>query len=153
MRSRRVWIVVALALTGVGFAQDAAKGRVAVEVVDPSGAFVPDAIVQVVGMHNTPVIKIEADVRGRAAMSLDPGIYFLIVTARGFKSFSQTLDVTDRATLSVRAVLAVGNMCAGCLIISGPDVIEIEHDLPDGTIATTELKLAILPARKLRMRW
>jgi hypothetical protein len=58
------------------------KGR----VIDPSGAFVPGALVQVFRKSSPaePVAKIKADSGGLFTASLDPGIYVLFVSSQGF---------------------------------------------------------------------
>jgi hypothetical protein len=56
-------------------------------VIDPSGAFVPGALVQVFRKSSPtePVAKIKADNDGSFAASLAPGIYTVFVSSQGFK--------------------------------------------------------------------
>jgi outer membrane receptor protein involved in Fe transport len=109
----------ALLATATLAAQDA-RGRIGGRVVDPAGAPIPHATVEVT--EAATQVKLTATTNDAGAydvLYLEPGTYTVAVTAHGFKSFERTnlqVRVADRLTLDV--TLPIGQVNES-IVVSG----------------------------------
>ncbi len=81
-------------------AQQAATVPVAIHVSDPTGANVAHAQVRLVPAADKSRSKLETDDKGRVSINLKPGPYALFVSAAGFKTTAQHVDVATAADKS-----------------------------------------------------
>jgi len=91
-----------------------ANGRIRGSVVDSSGAAVVDATVKIVNVDtNLERTLTTTDVGTFDVPNLPPGIYNVIVTKSGFRTFKQSsIKLEVAATFAVTATLEVGEMSA-----------------------------------------
>jgi len=96
---------------------DAKTGSLEIDVVDPSGAAIARAEIQIQLRPQGPVQKFSADQSGKLSVDLQPGGYDVLVSSPGFRQEARevTLEEASRQELSV--TLEVGSY-------SGPRVIE-----------------------------
>jgi hypothetical protein len=82
-------------------AAQAALGRLEIKVVDPIGGAVPGAKVQVDHVNAT------TDSGGSAALDLNIGVHEVRISAPGFETQIQDVEVTDTLGLQVRIALKI----------------------------------------------
>ncbi len=97
-------------------------------VLDPSGAVVPSAAVELVNTATHVSKKIVSDTQGRFLFNfLPPGTYELSVSATGFNTYHQTgitLDVNAPATVNVR--LAVQSTSQQMTVNANAEMVDTE---------------------------
>ena len=100
-----------LVLCGVGFAQSSSgtAGTIRGSVLDPSGAAIGGAVVQLHNAISHYDRSVHADDQGRFAFDNVPfNSYHLSATAPGFQTGSQDLDVRSAIPLDIKVALALG---------------------------------------------
>lgn len=105
--------------------QRPSQSALKLQVQDQSGARVPSALIQIRSQGPNTSLDARTGQAGEVTVSPDPGTYV-------------RLELGREGGISVE-----------------PDVVnmEIEHPMPDQTIAELPLELVMLPTRKLRHRW
>ena len=87
----------------------ASSGQIVGQVVDPSGAAVPAAHVDVRNKETSYARDVSTDTAGRYAVSQVPlGAYQVLTTADGFRAESREVTVTLGSTITANFRLAVG---------------------------------------------
>ncbi len=111
---------------GRATAQTAATGALGGTIIDPTGAVVPGAKVQVTSRSNGEVRTTRSDLRGEYLVPLlTPGTYAVTVSKSGFETStypSIQLEVTETATLDVR--LRIGTMERTVSVTSGASQLQ-----------------------------
>jgi hypothetical protein len=119
-------------------------------VTDASGAVVSNADVQARCVDSGLTSETTSDAEGRALVALGAGKCAVSVQARGFESFSQTLDLAGRPHQAVTAVLKVGQSCSGlCPVVNADEEIEFQRFIPEEAILAIPIEPVVLPARRL----
>ena len=106
-------LVIALAASGKLNAQTTASGGLSGIISDPSGAVVPDALVQLTGVAKNTLQEKTTDRDGvYGFFFVSPGEYVLTVTRPGFRRESRTLHIAlgPPATLNVSLKLQSQNL-------------------------------------------
>ena len=118
-------LVASTAVSGNAVAQLAGKGGLNGRVIDPTGATIPDADIQVVQQGTN--FKQEAHTTGSGdySFSLDPGKYTLIISHEGFKSVTQqNVNVNALQTFSVDVTLPLGESTEQVTVTDQPPLLE-----------------------------
>jgi hypothetical protein len=114
-----MFIAVALfALLTASWAAAQGSGTVTVQVVDPSGAGIPHAVV--VLKNDAGAVDATVDVTGRATLSAAPGSYELIASAEGFGTGTQTVRLTAGRTRRLQMELPLSKVLETVTVV--PDV-------------------------------
>src|SRR5271170_7893792 len=119
-------VVSCLTLSLQAYAQSGgSSGSVNGTVLDPTGAVVPDAIVEI---HN-PVSQFDlttiTDKSGNFSFPNVPfNPYHLTVTATGFAQSAQDVDVRSVVPLSVKVGLQVSGSATSVTVEAGEDLVE-----------------------------
>src|SRR6266566_1917269 len=107
-------------------AQSQTSGRITGNVRDQAGAVIAKAEVSVVNKATTDVRKVITDEAGNYVVPfLQPGIYFVSITASGFKKAQfDNVTVTVTETTYVNATLTIGAIEKSVTINVGPSLIQ-----------------------------
>src|SRR6266566_8157941 len=107
-------------------AQSQTSGRITGNVRDQAGAVIAKAEVSVVNKATTDVRKVITDEAGNYVVPfLQPGIYFVSITASGFKKAQfDNVTVTVTETTYINANLTVGAIEKSVTINVGPSLIQ-----------------------------
>lgn len=103
-------------------AQSGAKTRLSVIVMDPSGAMIPQAGIQITRPSDTAEPIMEADKDGQLLVDATPGDYSLFVSSPGFVTSDQQIEVRGTSQ-SLTVTLKIGG-CTECVTVT-PTVIPI----------------------------
>ena len=119
-------------------AQQTTTAPVVIRVTEPAGAGVAHAQIRFVPSPDPGHAKLETDDQGRLSINLKPGSYALFVSAAGFKTFAQHIDIgapggQAGASQIVPVVLQMGD-------VSSPTSI-----YPTGTVGESRLVLTADP--------
>ena len=107
----RRWVGVAVLVCGLGaWAQPTVP--VTVVVKEPTGLFVPQAVVAFSGSTNISGTKLETDAQGKATAELLPGDYQLIVLAAGFEPTRESVSLAS--AMDIPVMLKLGEACPPC---------------------------------------
>jgi hypothetical protein len=93
-------------------AQEKAPVPVTLLVVDPSGASIPYAQIQMIPSPQSTSEPLETDAKGRAVVNLKPGGYCIAITSQGFVKLEDHFEVSGPKIISFK--LAVGG-CTECI--------------------------------------
>lgn len=109
-------LLAVLLAASLGAGQTATTGAIAGSVVDPSGAVIPNATVEVLNNATNAVVRsANTDSQGNFVLPLlDPGSYRLEIQASGFRKLlvpAITVRVTETSKLDAR--LEVGSLEQG----------------------------------------
>lgn len=122
------------------FAQQAPESvLVKLLVVDPSGAPIPGACINIVGKTQDFQLTLAANKSGWLEAILPPGQYHVAAAAQGFSKAIRAVDVGGERDEPVRLKLNVGG-CPQCLEVQGLPLTRLEFG-PDG------LPVAIITTR------
>jgi Carboxypeptidase regulatory-like domain len=131
-------IVLLLVFTASIFAQSD-RGTITGTILDPAGAAVPDAAVEVRNTETSALYPVSASSTGNYTVAgLPAGNYELTVTVPGFKKFITTgLVIQAAQTIRVDAALQVGNAAAESVTVQGEaPLLKTESGELSNTIAT-----------------
>jgi hypothetical protein len=107
----RRWVGVAVLVCGLA-AWGQSYTPVTVTVMEPTGLFVPRAVVAFSQSTNTSVTKSETDERGQATAELVPGSYDLTVEAAGFERTRESVSLAS--AMDIPVMLKLGETCPPC---------------------------------------
>lgn len=124
-----------------------------VTVVDPSGAFIPGAVIQLRSDLDVRVGEFRADENGMAELKLAPTKYSIRVYAPGFEAWSTSVNLTSGVNQSVIARLRPGRIMNSPVVEDNSLRPQVEASLLDVQLPSISLKQLSLPARKLRSHW
>jgi hypothetical protein len=145
-----VALLLGLSFTGVCFAQsgDVSKGSISVEVVDGTGAIVPNANVTISGP--TGESKAATNERGAAVFfNLIPGTYTAKVSATGFRTAEvPNLEVSANRRTSINVPLQVGGLSETVEVTVGGIQID-PTSTTTGSILTQETYSSMPVARNV----
>jgi hypothetical protein len=103
------------------------SGSVTGAVLDPTGAVVPNATVEIHNPVSGFIRSTATDSSGKFAFNNVPfNPYHLSVTAPGFASFAQDVDVRSSVPLSVKISLQVAGSTTTVTVESGTDLLETD---------------------------
>jgi hypothetical protein len=103
------------------------SGSVTGAVLDPSGAVVPNATVEIHNPVSGFIRSTPTDSSGKFTFNNVPfNPYHLSVTADGFASYSQDIDVRSSVPLSVKISLQVAGSTTTVTVESGTDLLETD---------------------------
>ncbi|MFZ0980421.1 MAG: carboxypeptidase-like regulatory domain-containing protein, partial [Candidatus Acidiferrales bacterium] len=94
---------------------DAKTGSLQIDVVDPSGAAIARAEIQIQLRPQGPVQKFAADEKGKLSVDLQPGGYDVLVSSPGFRHETREIEVQEASRQELSVTLAIGSY-------SGPKV-------------------------------
>ncbi|HEX8712176.1 MAG TPA: carboxypeptidase-like regulatory domain-containing protein [Terracidiphilus sp.] len=136
------WIAgLLLAATPIlAWAGQNSPGSLTVVVVDPDGAFIPHAHVEVYASPDNVAQQTQADEHGVAVLHLPAGIYTITVIAPGFVWGEKNVDVRDGSNQYLRVELNIGR--------NGSPVAIIEIKPP---VYVETSPLPLIPAHKLSL--
>lgn len=136
---RMLWVGVFLTLGLTLPAQEAVQtGSIVAEVKDQSGAFVPNAHIQVVSAANNISKNVTTDSEGKVSLELSPGRYDLIVESTGFSRAKERIEAKPGTQQTIEIVLKV-EYCSACVTITAVRPVSFpgqsEAVSPDGRYA------------------
>ena len=118
-------LALAVVIVPIGFAQLAAPSIATIQVVDGSGAVIPNARVALMPpVPNFPA-ALRADQNGSFTAELKPGSYRVSVASYGFLPLTKQIQVTSANAQTFPFVLSVNNAINGS---SGPVVAVLNTD-------------------------
>lgn len=82
-------------------------------VVDPTGALIPNAEVEIYLQKDLdvgPVMKVKTNEKGEFSAHLDKGTYVAIFWSQGFASYRLVFEVTEKGAPALHIPLAIGRM-------------------------------------------
>jgi hypothetical protein len=132
------------------------ESHVIIQVVDPSGAVVTHAEVEIHGQVPMDLEKQKTSADGSLALLLPLGRYQLFVNASGFKTWAGEIDVKDSSVSSLRVMLQyaatsqVVEVCAPCPPIAVNPNWSPSTELPKDNDRITRL-LGLLEAFTVRI--
>lgn len=112
------------------------RGTISGTVIDPTGAVVPNATVELVdATRGTTVRTVQTDNEGKyQIIEIEPSVYNLVVTAPSFSEFRRTnIKVEPNRNLTINAGLAVGGTSVEVSVTAGEELI----DRDSATLGTT----------------
>jgi hypothetical protein len=119
-------------------------------VKDLSGAFIPQATIEVRSSESGTTTKIRADAQGHAILLLDSGSYSVAIQSPGFATWRGNVDFQRNESQSILAELRVGGG-GGVQVLPMDLGLETEHQIFDASIPLVPLESLIdLPSHKLR---
>ena len=99
-------LIAACTLIGISQAQTTTQPSLKGVVTDPSGAFVPNVLVVLIGPGSEQK-RTHTDLHGQYVFNaLSPGKYTLLVGAKGFNPFKGEVDVNGAASLDAQLTIA-----------------------------------------------
>ncbi len=120
-------------------------------VTDPSGAIVPQAIVQLRQLAGNNTNSVRTDTSGEFKFSgLVPGQYELQITAPGFRRTTQRVEVQPQQMAAVRAKLEVGSQAETVQVEANASVVQTQSSQVGRSKKATPETLTLsskLPAR------
>ena len=121
-------LMLVFQFAGIGRSQVLPTAQLGGNVVDPSGAVVPQAAVTLTNAGTDLTKKTQSDTRGQFLFTLvPPGQYVLDVSAPGFSPYERkgiTLNVN--ATPSIRVVLTLGQISQKVTVQANAQMIETQ---------------------------
>ena len=135
---------VCLAWCPAGLAQSMGNaGTITGTVVDPSGAVIPGATVTVKNAVSgyTQTVSSGADGTFRL-LNVPPGSHHLEITATGFNTFSQTVEIRGSVPVQIKATLTLGRATTTVTVEGAAEAIE---NVPTDHVDVDQLSLAKLP--------
>lgn len=120
-------IAIMAPLAAIG--QLSGKGAVTGTVTDKTGAVIPDAEVSVTSALNGIVTTTKATGAGDFSfLNLDPGVYTITVTSKGFEKLSQqNVHVNALETVTYNAVLTIGATDVQITVNAEPPQLETSN--------------------------
>ncbi|MEZ5355984.1 MAG: TonB-dependent receptor [Bryobacteraceae bacterium] len=127
MGSSTIRILSAAILFAAALSAQTSTGQIAVTVLDPSGAVIPNAAITLTGSDTGELVRtLSTDESGSAtAPLLRPGAYTVSVTSEGFKRLERkgiTLRVDD--ALSLRLTLEPGGVTESISVTAQAELLE-----------------------------
>lgn len=146
-----IWVALVLVSNAAALAQQSSQGHINLKVTDPSGSFVPYALVQVRNADSKIESETLTDARGEAVLYLDPDAATISVRSSGFEVWRFKIGGREDVAVSLNAILRIESF-------SGPTVVNADQDLKtepqppiDAAIPMQPLESLIgLPVHKLR---
>ncbi len=136
-------------LAGISFGQGL-TGQISGEIADPSGAAVPNAMVQVINSQIGQTRSTQPDNQGHFVIpELLPGTFTLSITAQGFKKYEQkdiVVTATERVTLP-RITMQVGAITETISITGESAPVQTESAERSGLITTRQMQELPLKGR------
>jgi hypothetical protein len=113
-------LAITLLVPSAALSQQATTKPITIQVDDQSGGPIPHAQIRLVPAPDPVPAKLEADEEGKLSLNLKPGMYSLLVSAPGFKNWSEDIHVSKpngeaNATQLCSVVLRIGTY-------SGPSI-------------------------------
>jgi hypothetical protein len=135
-------------------AQPAPQGHLTIQVVDQSGAVIPNARIVIDPALPQPESVLRTDSQGQASLQVRAGNHVLSIAAPGFETWSRQIDVRASADQAFKITLQVGQTgCGACVVVLL--VPPMPNELPEPVFLTLEplSNFAPLPSRPARKRW
>lgn len=123
------FLILGLAACGTPLAAQlgGSSGSVTGAVLDPSGAVVPNATVEIHNPMSGFIRSTPTDSSGKFTFNNIPfNPYHLSVTADGFASYAQDIDVRSSVSLSLKISLQVAGSTTAVTVESGTDLLETD---------------------------
>jgi hypothetical protein len=141
MIPRQTWIVLAFALQAAAFPQETAKSKIVVQVVDQTGARIPQALIEVSTPAGGSLFSTKADAEGKADFNLPVGDFALVVRMQAFCPQKRSLKIVGRPLETITTELRVdscpGRCQAGCVTVISD---QVSTDRPKQRTLTVEVK-------------
>jgi hypothetical protein len=122
-----LFLALGLAACGTPLAAQLGAGSVTGAILDPTGAVVPNATVEIHNPVSGFIRSTATDSSGKFAFNNVPfNPYHLSVTAEGFASYAQDIDVRSSVPLSVKISLQIAGSTTTVTVESGTDLLETD---------------------------
>lgn len=140
-----ILVAVQVVLCPPVWGQDATTGQIVGNLIDPTGAMIPDALVTVKNTDNGQSLTVPANALGHyVAPLLPPGHYTVTVKAPGFAPLTKgPIIVPVGTSTTVNLQLAVGAAQQEITVQAGAEVLQTENASSGST--TDHLTLTALP--------
>jgi hypothetical protein len=148
---------VVFALASVGLpAQPAGHGQLTIQVIDPTGAVIPGARIEIDGAPASPQFSAIADSQGQAAVDLATGTYGLLITSQGFMSLARRVEVSETAQTVVARLKTANGTLFGFGELDPGRPLDIDLIRPPELVFLSPLPIgnfAPLPLRPAKKHW
>jgi hypothetical protein len=150
MRQKKLSLLCATLLAASALlAQQVKTTPVTIRVNDPTGSGVSHASVRLVPSANSASGTLTTDDRGQLSLNLQPGSYALFVSASGFKTAAQQIEIASpegqqNGGQVVSVILRVGDVISPTPI-SPPNSLVLNADLYHAPVALTVADFHALP--------
>lgn len=153
MAAARIAAVLLVALPSLAFAQQD-PALVTVQVTDVTGAPIPGSRIEVDPLPSSTETTWTTDQHGRASFSLAAGAHELLVSNRGFQSWSDRVDLPAGGSETVAANLCPnGTICDSVQVTTLPPDIPLLRPDPVYIVLQPLFLLDPLPSRQVKKRW
>src|ERR1700744_2710870 len=95
-------------------AQEKSPVPVTLQVVDPTGANIPYAQIEMIPSPRSTSEPLETDAKGQLTVDLKPGGYCISITSNGFVRLEEHFEISGPRTISFK--LAIGGGCHTCVL-------------------------------------
>jgi len=147
--TRKLLVCLALALLVFGSAQaQKVTGSITGTVLDPSGAAVPGAKVQIANEATGYKNEISSTAEGSFVVAdLPPASYKLRISLAGFKTFETTISVRVGTAVTVEAKLVIGEATSIMTVESSAVVVDTVKATVQGVVEATRIEQLPLNGR------
>jgi hypothetical protein len=129
-----------------GLVQIAAQpAQIELEVADPSGVVIPNAVVHFTNKATKVKLDVTTDNRGRVTSNVSAGCYEIAVESRGFKTSVQTISAPVGQITSLEIRLDIGEILEGGIMLTTYNAEPLEIPLSKETIPYVSLDPALPP--------
>lgn len=129
----------------VTFAQTE-TGQITVKAVDPQGAVVPGATVNIKSVTTNAEKTATTNEEGVATVTnLQPGVYDVTVTGSGFAAFKQQAQVTVGGKVNVEAALSATAKGESITVVAGEAGVEINTQTQELSDVVSQKQITELP--------
>lgn len=121
-------------------------GQISVKAVDPQGAVVPGATVNVKSVTTSAAKTATTNEEGIATITnLQPGLYNVTVTAAGFAPYQQQAQVTVGGRVTVEAAIAATAKGESITVVAGEGGVEINTQTQELSDVVSGKQITELP--------
>jgi hypothetical protein len=170
MAAARIGAVLLVVLAANLAAQNASTDRIIVSVVDPIGAIVPSAHIGIIWLpsaaqndgdwlhyahHASEQASANTDASGKATVDLAKGNYVIAISAKGFMSYLERIEIRNETSQILQATLRIGDSCppSPCPVEVRDTTIPLERDYSLNIFIRFEpLQTMTPPAMRVRRR-
>ena len=139
---RRSYLLVATILFAVTLRAQSA--RLTGKAMDPSGALVAGANVTIIGQGNVKTAATKTGPDGSFTIAVPPGSYALQVSADGFETFTEGIEV-GATNQPLTVSLAIGKVSQQVDVEENPNLISLDPDNNQTALVLKEEDIQSLP--------
>jgi hypothetical protein len=139
-------LLAALFLLPVAAFAQSETGQVTVKALDPSGAVIPGATVTVKSVERGSTSNATTNEDGTTIVTnLQPGLYDVTVSGAGFAAFTQRVQITVGARLTVEASMSAQAKGEQVTIIAGEGGVEVNTQTQQLSDTVSQKQITELP--------